>query len=192
MKWIKATIKTAVLTCIATMLITLAVFADDASVSITSATIDSENTVSLECEIVNPSDNQQITVLVAKFVDEEIDYDDIVYINQFDYDDTFTLTFPIDADDNSGYVLGVGGSDISEIMQSLLNTVSATLRGDADGDNEITASDATAILRNVANIELMTDDTLKENSDADTDGNITASDATAVLRDVANIEAINN
>lgn len=66
------------------------------------------------------------------------------------------------------------------------------VRGDADGDSDITASDATTILRSVANIELITDDILKENSDADANGGITASDATTVLRDVANIEVLNN
>lgn len=66
------------------------------------------------------------------------------------------------------------------------------VRGDADNDDEVTASDATTILRHVANIELITDDFLKEKADADADGGITASDATTVLRDVANIEEISN
>lgn len=64
------------------------------------------------------------------------------------------------------------------------------LIGDADGNTEITASDATTILRHVANIELIEDVSLSENSDVDYNSDITVSDATAILRYLSQLEEI--
>ena len=61
------------------------------------------------------------------------------------------------------------------------------IRGDADGDGEITAADSRVILRVSAGLEKLQGQNLK-NADADGDGKITAADARKVLRESAGLD----
>lgn len=61
------------------------------------------------------------------------------------------------------------------------------IRGDADGDGEITAADSRVILRASAGLEKLQGQNLK-NADADGDGKITAADARKVLRESAGLD----
>ena len=61
------------------------------------------------------------------------------------------------------------------------------IRGDADGDGDITAADARLILRASAGIEKLQGQNMK-NADADGDSEITAADARIVLRESAGLE----
>lgn len=77
------------------------------------------------------------------------------------------------------------------IAQGLLEAVGAeyippVIKGDADGDGEITASDARLILRAAVDLE----DIPLERGDIDSDGKITASDAREVLNMAVNKEVI--
>lgn len=61
------------------------------------------------------------------------------------------------------------------------------VRGDADGDGNITAADARTVLRASAGLEKLQGQNL-ENADADGDGEITAADARKILRESAGLE----
>ena len=63
------------------------------------------------------------------------------------------------------------------------------LLGDVNNDGDITMADANAIVRHVANIELIAVDR-QQYADVNKDGGITMADANAVVRHVANIETI--
>lgn len=63
------------------------------------------------------------------------------------------------------------------------------LLGDVNNDGGITMADANAIVRHVANIELIAVDR-QQYADVNKDGGITMADANAVVRHVANIETI--
>ena len=61
------------------------------------------------------------------------------------------------------------------------------IRGDADGDGDVTIVDATVIQRHIA--ELNTQKYVEAASDADNDGDITILDATAIQRHIAGLPA---
>ena len=63
------------------------------------------------------------------------------------------------------------------------------LLGDVNNDGDITMADANAIVRHVANIELIAVDR-QQYADVNKDGGITMADANAIVRHVANIETI--
>ena len=63
------------------------------------------------------------------------------------------------------------------------------LLGDVNNDGDITMADANAVVRHVANIELIAVDR-QQYADVNKDGGITMADANAVVRHVANIETI--
>ncbi|MCL2513221.1 MAG: dockerin type I repeat-containing protein [Oscillospiraceae bacterium] len=69
----------------------------------------------------------------------------------------------------------------------IINVAESIKKGDADGDGEITASDARAVLRHVAKLETLTGEALKA-ADLNGDGNIDASIARKILRYVAKLE----
>ncbi len=60
-------------------------------------------------------------------------------------------------------------------------------KGDVDGDGEITAEDARAVLRTAADLEKLGDDKLAV-ADMNADGEITAEDARQILRESAGLE----
>ncbi|MDO4543959.1 MAG: dockerin type I domain-containing protein [Clostridia bacterium] len=64
------------------------------------------------------------------------------------------------------------------------------LLGDADGDGNIFAVDASVVLRHLVAITPITDEQLKKNADADGDGEITALDAAAILRYVVGLDTL--
>lgn len=72
------------------------------------------------------------------------------------------------------------------VLLSALSGVSASayskrMKGDLDGDNEITASDARIVLRFSVNLEKLST-TKKKNADMDGNGSVDASDARLILR----------
>jgi hypothetical protein len=89
------------------------VFGANATVNIDSAVIDQNNTVKLSCTVNNPSDNQRVVVMVAEINDGVINYNNIIYINQFDYYEGFNTTFKINISDVNYYAVVVGGSNIT-------------------------------------------------------------------------------
>lgn len=94
-------------------------------------------------------------------------------------------------------VAQVANSDSALADKSTIEAASGTvtvdtatgLLGDVNNDGDITMADANAIVRHVANIELIAVDR-QQYADVNKDGGITMADANAVVRHVANIETI--
>lgn len=94
-------------------------------------------------------------------------------------------------------VAQVANSDSALADKSKIEAASGTvtvdtatgLLGDVNNDGDITMADANAIVRHVANIELIAVDR-QQYADVNKDGGITMADANAVVRHVANIETI--
>ena len=61
------------------------------------------------------------------------------------------------------------------------------LKGDVDKDGQILASDATALARHLAKIEIITDPAMLKNADTNGDGTVGAADATKLARYLARI-----
>ncbi len=85
-----------------------------AEITITDYSLDSDGNITLECSVENASANQQLSVMVVKYNDDEtFDYDNVTYYNQLDYSNNFNLTFNAGVNDNGTYALRVGGTGIS-------------------------------------------------------------------------------
>ena len=70
---------------------------------------------------------------------------------------------------------------------SAFGEAAATVKGDADGDGLVNASDLTALARHVGGIETITDATLLKNAELDSDTLVGSSDLTKLARFVAKI-----
>ena len=94
--------------------------------------------------------------------------------------DGFSYTF----EEEGEYTLGYSAQDSDGNVTARtfeITVVSARVRGDLDGDGEVTVSDALAALRIAARLTESTPDKLAA-GDADGDGDITVVDALAILR----------
>jgi hypothetical protein len=175
-KFITAILIVALFSCVS-------VFADDSEVTITKAVIDSNNTVTLNCNITNAVENQQISVMVIKFSNGTLDYDNVVYVDQFDYTNNFSVTFKINVSNIKDYVVRVGGSNISKPVYSAINKETGSLKGDINGDGRVTATDAMVVAQLVSGKRTNTE--WYNISDINGDGRVTATDAMMIAQYVS-------
>ncbi len=105
----------------------------------------------------------------------------IKWIAQYNSTVTYTGRYDIWQYTSSGTFDGISGRfDFNRSYVSFL-------KGDANGDGEITAADARTILRASAGLETL-DSSQSKNADVNNDGQITAADARTVLRRSAGLE----
>lgn len=105
----------------------------------------------------------------------------IKWLAQYNSTVTYTGRYDIWQYTDSGTFEGINGRfDFNRSYVSFL-------KGDVNGDGEITAADARTILRAASKLEEL-DDSQKKTADFDNDGQITASDARAALRRSAGLE----
>lgn len=146
--------------------------------------------VTMNAKIENPVENQQLTVMAAVYKNDSFDYNNIAYINQYDYTENKIITFKYGqwADLDEIYALKVGGTDIDKPAFFLLNAQSGTIAyGDVDCDGKITANDSAFTLQYVLNptsVELEE----QQLSRARVNGNeiISAKEAACILQKVLN------
>ncbi|MDR0889319.1 MAG: peptidoglycan-binding protein [Oscillospiraceae bacterium] len=91
-------------------------------------------------------------------------------------------------------VLGkISPEDLALFEEELGGTIAYTNRlflGDADGDGDVTAADASAILRHVVSIAPITDPELLVNADVNLDGAVNSADSSAILRYLVNLDTL--
>ena len=148
-------------------------------------------------------------VLTADLKDNETDDDEVLIgwaaaspVNVTEASTLATVDFTVNAN-------ATGSTDVKVVVAQVANSASALadastieaasgtvtvdtatgLLGDVNNDGDITMADANAIVRHVANIELIAVDR-QQYADVNKDGGITMADANAVVRHVANIETI--
>ena len=148
-------------------------------------------------------------VLTADLKDNETGNDEVLIgwaaaspVNVTEASTLATVDFTVNASatgstDVKVAVAQVANSDSALADKSKIEAASGTvtvdtatgLLGDVNNDGDITMADANAIVRHVANIELIAVDR-QQYADVNNDGGITMADANAVVRHVANIETI--
>lgn len=148
-------------------------------------------------------------VLTAGLKDNETGNDEVLIgwaaaspVNVTEASTLATVDFTVNANttgstDVKVAVAQVANSDSALADKSTIEAASGTvtvdtatgLLGDVNNDGDITMADANAIVRHVANIELIAVDR-QQYADVNKDGGITMADANAVVRHVANIETI--
>lgn len=148
-------------------------------------------------------------VLTADLKDNETGNDEVLIgwaaaspVNVTEASTLATVDFTVNANatgstDVKVAVAQVANSDSALADKSTIEAASGTvtvdtatgLLGDVNNDGDITMADANAIVRHVANIELIAVDR-QQYADVNKDGGITMADANAVVRHVANIETI--
>lgn len=148
-------------------------------------------------------------VLTADLKDNETGNDEVLIgwaaaspVNVTEASTLATVDFTVNANatgstDVKVAVAQVANSDSALADKSKIEAASGTvtvdtatgLLGDVNNDGDITMADANAIVRHVANIELIAVDR-QQYADVNKDGGITMADANAVVRHVANIETI--
>lgn len=148
-------------------------------------------------------------VLTADLKDNETGNDEVLIgwaaaspVNVTGASTLATVDFTVNAN-------ATGSTDVKVVVAQVANSASALadastieaaagtvtvdtatgLLGDVNNDGDITMADANAIVRHVANIELIAVDR-QQYADVNKDGGITMADANAVVRHVANIETI--
>lgn len=148
-------------------------------------------------------------VLTADLKDNETGDDEVLIgwaaaspVNVTEASTLETVDFTVNAN-------ATGSTDVKVVVAQVANSASALadastieaasgtvtvdtatgLLGDVNNDGDITMADANAIVRHVANIELIAVDR-QQYADVNKDGGITMADANAVVRHVANIETI--
>ncbi len=148
-------------------------------------------------------------VLTADLKDNETGDDEVLIgwaaaspVNVTEASTLATVDFTVNAN-------ATGSTDVKVVVAQVANSASALadastieaasgtvtvdtatgLLGDVNNDGDITMADANAIVRHVANIELIAVDR-QQYADVNKDGGITMADANAVVRHVANIETI--
>lgn len=148
-------------------------------------------------------------VLTADLKDNETGNDEVLIgwaaaspVNVTEASTLATVDFTVNAN-------ATGSTDVKVVVAQVANSASALadastieaasgtvtvdtatgLLGDVNNDGDITMADANAIVRHVANIELIAVDR-QQYADVNKDGGITMADANAVVRHVANIETI--
>ena len=148
-------------------------------------------------------------VLTADLKDNETGNDEVLIgwaaaspVNVTEASTLATVDFTVNANatgstDVKVAVAQVANSDSALADKSTIEAASGTvtvdtatgLLGDVNNDGDITMADANAIVRHVANIELIAVDR-QQYADVNKDGGITMADANAIVRHVANIETI--
>ena len=148
-------------------------------------------------------------VLTADLKDNETGNDEVLIgwaaaspVNVTEASTLATVDFTVNANatgstDVKVAVAQVANSDSALADKSTIEAASGTvtvdtatgLLGDVNNDGDITMADANAVVRHVANIELIAVDR-QQYADVNKDGGITMADANAVVRHVANIETI--
>ena len=148
-------------------------------------------------------------VLTADLKDNETGDDEVLIgwaaaspVNVTEASTLATVDFTVNAN-------ATGSTDVKVVVAQVANSASALadastieaasgtvtvdtatgLLGDVNNDGDITMADANAVVRHVANIELIAVDR-QQYADVNKDGGITMADANAVVRHVANIETI--
>ena len=148
-------------------------------------------------------------VLTADLKDNETGDDEVLIgwaaaspVNVTEASTLATVDFTVNAN-------ATGSTDVKVVVAQVANSASALadastieaasgtvtvdtatgLLGDVNNDGDITMADANAIVRHVANIELIAVDR-QQYADVNKDGGITMADANAIVRHVANIETI--
>lgn len=106
----------------------------------------------------------------------------VKWLAQYYKEVTYKGTYDIWQYSSTGRLDGINGN--VDMNRGYISFV----KGDADGDGEITAADARLILRASAGIEKLQGQNLS-NADADGDGEITAADARKVLRESAGLDS---
>lgn len=178
-KFITAILIVALFSCVS-------VFADDSEVTITKAVIDSNNIVTLNCNITNAVENQQISVMVIKFSNGTLDYDNVVYVDQFDYTNNFSVTFKINVSNINDYVVRVGGSNISKPVYSAINKETGSLKGDINGDGKVNMRDVIQLRQYLAGYEVTIDNGV---SDVTGDGKVNMRDVILLRQYLAGYDA---
>jgi len=152
-----------------------------------------DNNINIYATINNSVENQSITVMAAELLNDTINYDSIVYINQFDdiafSDNNFNINFKFDFDKNRKYVFYLGGSniDIPSVYYIGEENHDNILYGDADFDGVITANDCATVLKYVLdNDNFAVDSKFIKTADVDLTGIITANDVSCIMTKVLN------
>ncbi|MCD8215830.1 MAG: hypothetical protein LUC97_09355, partial [Clostridiales bacterium] len=136
----------------ALMLGCVTAFADDTDTSPSidvdtmTATIDDSGNVTLTCTINNPVEEQQISIMVAEYTEASgVDFDNPIYLNQYDYDSdagSFTTTFNVDVSSDKTYVCRVGGTNITTAVYIYISENTAVvINGDVNTDGNVNRSD---------------------------------------------------
>ncbi len=138
--------------CIITVLLTGVVVFADTTVSITNAEISDEYFVSFSFNIEDCVTDQQINVLVLKYNNNSLDFDSIVYINQYDYEEGFSTEFTCGdwIEEDAVYAVRVGGSEI-DLPAVFIFDDEGIIYGDVNNDGIIAADDAALTLQYVLN-----------------------------------------
>ena len=162
----------------------LAVFAEDGPV-ITVSPADGGNPV---CEIADDYGNE-INIRVTFNPDEGYEVDFVAATGKIGSAFEEPLIYVDEFDGQPEYIEFTASKDYSEVTVVVLYKQSGdapALRGDLDGDGEITVSDALIALRIAAKLADETEETIAI-GDSDGDGHITVSDALAILRVAAKL-----
>jgi len=149
------------------------------------------NNVNIYATVNNAVENQNITVMIAELLNNTVNYDSIVYINQFDNiafnDSNFNINFKFDFDENKKYAFYLGGSNIDSpsVYYTRTENDKDILYGDADLNGVITANDSATVLKYILNKDNFTaENKFLKTADVDLTGTITANDASCIITKV--------
>ncbi|MCD8215376.1 MAG: dockerin type I repeat-containing protein [Clostridiales bacterium] len=122
--------------------------------------IDSSGNVTLVCTINNPVEDQQVSIMVAEYTETSgIDYDNPIYLNQYDYDSdagSFTTTFTVDVSSDKTYYVRVGGTNITTAVYMELSVgddgkySTTVVKGDVNIDGSINVKDVILLRQYIA------------------------------------------
>ena len=189
-------------TAVFTVFMTTAAFA--AGIMIESAKYLDDGSVKVVCSLTGGSTHQELTVIAYE---ADTDLKDIAAISENSYKNLIHID-QITADVNNGklefafapaswidrgktYIVSVGGADI-EVSDKMIISVDSEgtmtfILGDTDGDDQISAADATYVLQKALTdgyslpIQSRSEDWFKY-ADVDGDGSLTATDAALILQ----------
>ncbi len=157
-----------------------------------------DKSIYLSGKIVNPVDNQEITITAYKLENGVYNEKNSIYVDQqnsiINADGTFSVTFnpKVSLDADSEYAVKVGGTAIADSIEMKIKTRedgNAEIQwfGDSDGDGIITVDDASLALQYVLNPKLvdrkyLDDKNFIKRMDVTGEKVITASQVSAILR----------
>ncbi|MCD8090747.1 MAG: dockerin type I repeat-containing protein [Clostridiales bacterium] len=161
------------------------VFAES-SVTITSAIQTENGDIYAECQLTEPGENQEITLLAMEYNSEDLDT--VIYLDQFaptlDSENGFTVDFlPAEwMKSDCAYIIYVGGTGIEEsdaVIIALYDGVPFKA-GDVNRDGAVDEKDAALLLKYLSGTAEINGTQLAA-GDADSNAVIDLTDAVAIL-----------
>ena len=148
----------------------------------------SARTVTVSGSVSDCSDNQQVVILVIKSTASlsSLSESDVAYIDQAPVgnDGKYTFNFAIDKSKGDGFVVYIGGTDVSSTKSASFSFAGGA--GDINGDSKVNLDDYMVVINAFGSVSGV-DEEYNPKADLKADGKINLDDYMVVINNFGNV-----